>query len=105
MAYVHCHGCNWEQDDFWSLRHYNPLNSFIADLKWAAWPKMLEFDLPPHSYGRIFSWCFLWKKFLKTIRNFRNQVWWTYRDWNRAVKSNGGHWPKCPKCGHALCID
>lgn len=25
MAYLHCHNCDWEQDDFWDLEYYNPI--------------------------------------------------------------------------------
>jgi len=24
MAYLHCHDCDWSQDDFWSLEGWNP---------------------------------------------------------------------------------
>jgi len=34
MAYLHCHDCDWSQDDFWSLDEYNPLcESSIAELR------------------------------------------------------------------------
>lgn len=32
MAYLHCHSCDFSQDDFWS-ETYNPVKSFQDDLK------------------------------------------------------------------------
>ena len=32
MAYLHCHACNWSQDDFWS-KTYNPVTCFQDDLE------------------------------------------------------------------------
>lgn len=26
MAYLHCHNCDWSQDDFWNLEGYNPID-------------------------------------------------------------------------------
>jgi len=44
MAYVHCHHCNWEQDDFWSWG-YNPLRWFFKyDLPSYIWPRMIRCD-------------------------------------------------------------
>ena len=28
MAYLHCHDCDWQQDDFWSAQ-YNPIRSLL----------------------------------------------------------------------------
>lgn len=30
MAYLHCHNCDWEQDDFWS-KTYNPIHCLLDD--------------------------------------------------------------------------
>jgi len=35
MAFLHCHDCDWQQDDFWSLNGYNPvghLKEYLPDL-------------------------------------------------------------------------
>jgi hypothetical protein len=39
MAYLHCHNCDWAQDDFWDKEGYNPIKfmqdqyeSFLEDL-------------------------------------------------------------------------
>lgn len=43
MAYLHCHACGWEQDDFWTWR-YNPLTKLWDDVKWLARPRIMEMD-------------------------------------------------------------
>lgn len=30
MAYVHCHNCDWQQDDFWDVS-FNPLRFLLND--------------------------------------------------------------------------
>jgi len=42
MAFLHCHNCGWEQDDFWAKDGYNPLNSLKDDiyLDWLFQPKV-----------------------------------------------------------------
>ena len=37
MAYLHCHNCSWEQDDFWN-KSYNPIRFLLT------WEKMLLED-------------------------------------------------------------
>ena len=63
MAYIHCHSCDWSQDDFWTLRFkltwkkwrrsfwklgldigYNPISKFLDDLKWLWIPRWIELD-------------------------------------------------------------
>jgi len=103
MAFVHCHGCNWEQDDFWDWG-YNPIRCLWACIRDYAWPKICIFDPPPHSYGRVFSWIVLWKECGRVLRRVPRQVWWTYNSWKRAT-AKLGRWPHCPKCDSRLCID
>jgi len=31
MAYLHCHNCNFSQDDYWSESGWNPMKSFEND--------------------------------------------------------------------------
>lgn len=63
MAYLHCHSCDWGQDDFWSLRFrfrwkkfskswwklgldfgYNPISKIINDIKWLWRPRWFSLD-------------------------------------------------------------
>lgn len=56
MAYVHCHNCNWQQDDFWSFRGYNPLRFFLKnDLPWLWKPRWIAGDREFLRKGRIAS--------------------------------------------------
>jgi len=32
MSYLHCHSCNFNQDDYWSEKGWNPVKSFESDL-------------------------------------------------------------------------
>jgi hypothetical protein len=44
MAYVHCHKCNWQQDDFWH-RGYNPVKYFFTvELPMYIWPHFMQRD-------------------------------------------------------------
>ena len=40
--YLHCHSCDWEQDDFWT-RDYNPLTKIWSNIQWLAKPRMMDF--------------------------------------------------------------
>lgn len=44
MAFVHCHECDWEQDDFWSLSGYNPFRWFF------------KYDIPSYWKPRFIGW-------------------------------------------------
>lgn len=102
MSYVHCHTCNWEQDDFWG-RRYNPIRFFLkSELPNYIMPRMIDFDPKPYSYGRVFSWYVLWRLVVKWCRRVATQKWWTYNSWQKARKAGKGG---CPKCGSGLCID
>lgn len=44
MSYVHCHNCNWEQDDFWGWG-YNPLKFFFGvEVPMCIRPRMMGID-------------------------------------------------------------
>ena len=112
MAYLHCHSCDWSQDDFWT-RRYNPITKFWDMVKWLWRPRTLEIDdwlvadleeytkvsvwrFKGASRGqvRVFSWDWLWLEFVKNWRLFRAQKWWTWKAWKKA-RGNA----VCPECG------
>lgn len=106
MAFVHCHSCSWQQDDFWS-RSYNPIRWLVKNIlmDWSLYrPHVIKGDKP---FWPRHSWYYILWEIWRHIRPSRywNQKWWTYGAWKRAVKRNGGKWPSCPKCGSGLCID
>ena len=88
--YLHCHSCNWEQDDFWS-RHYNPLTVICSDVRWLGRPRMMELDRP----RRVFSWGLFLTRLVSRWKTFRRQEWWTLASW-RAAEDDGA---VCPNCG------
>jgi hypothetical protein len=84
MAYIHCHNCNWQQDDFWSVGGYNPIRFFLTqDVPWLIRPRIITFDKwvakkNGWSNHRRFSWWVLWWEFKRMCLKFRRQYWWTW---------------------------
>lgn len=107
MSYLHCHACNWCQDDFWSEHGYTPLRRDTID-----WLKSLLFkekisldtylcieqkipilvenggicDVDPRE--------FVANELERIAKRIRNMNVKTYEEWNK-VEDN---W-RCPKCG------
>jgi len=114
MAYLHCHSCDWSQDDFW-CRSYNPITKFWSDIKWLIRPQLMDLDegivndLTKYTHVPIFrfrarrrriidvkihTWNWLLLEFVKEIRITLAQRWWTTEAWNRSKKT-----ARCPGCG------
>lgn len=116
MAFIHCHECNWGQDDFWDKR-YNPIRQFFGVNLPMTWkPVFVKFDewalkemgvkYQPvlvgglRGQGEVHTWRLLWWHFARMLRKFRHQHWWTWGSYQRDKNK------KCPKCGNrGLCID
>jgi hypothetical protein len=108
MAYLHCHSCDWSQDDFWS-KHYNPLTKIWDDIKWLWEPRTISFDIHtindlkkythiPVFTGykdnqRCFTWNWLILELVKECKNAKSQKWWTLKSWNKHKDT-----AVCPKC-------
>jgi len=113
MAYLHCHSCDWSQDDFWSFGFhkygyfwrwgYNPISYFLSIVfswKYGYWrPQRREFDAwlakdlgwkrnDPH------SWWLIWFHFKKMLKSFKRQKWWTWKSWQKYKDT-----AICPQCG------
>lgn len=41
MSYLHCHSCQWSQDDFWDEKWYNPISFLEKNYK----EELLNWDL------------------------------------------------------------
>lgn len=97
MSYLHCHACEWEQDDF-RTRSYN-FRRYMLGRGGFAWsfiePRFWEFDPPCRTR---FSWVVLWIEILRWIRRTWHMKWRTNRAWKSAIAKNGGKWPACPQC-------
>ena len=123
MAYLHCHNCDFSQDDFYS-RGYNLVTKIWSDIKWLYKPRWIRLDdwilidlvnyakIPVHirickdDNRYVLSWNWLLLEIVKNIKLFFKMKYITWKSWRRAVERNGGKWPACPKCNvKALDID
>jgi hypothetical protein len=98
MAYLHCHSCGWEQDDFYSVDYYNPVNS-LKD--WMSDLCNRDIDAPFTNCasfiaenGNLTLREVIAREFEKYADNIRNMKWVTSKQWERD-KANA----VCPKCG------
>ena len=109
MAYLHCHNCDWGQDDFWSFGGYNPINSLRSEY----YEKNL-FEEKAYFDHNFFVENNLEGKMIEDKEGF----WIRGQDliaWNLREKANGiesmvvktnEEWKKikdgfvCPKCGN-----
>ena len=111
MAYLHCHSCDWSQDDFYT-KGYNPLTKIWDDIGWTIKPRRIEFDdscindmkkycytpiiakVTKRGLQSVFSLNWLIVEMERNIRSFIKMKWLTWDSWkkvqNKAV---------CPKCG------
>lgn len=104
MAYLHCHACGWEQDDFWS-EGYNPIKS-LADWQDSLLEKDIDGQFTDDSYfikehGNITLREVLAQEFEKGARRIRDMVYRTEQEFREKNPERN-----CPKCGkHDLDID
>ena len=105
MSFLHCHSCNWSQDDFYRVDGYNPaeyLKSWMKDLCGDNIDEQFSDDSNflkengPISRREVIAQEF--EKFAKRIRTMK---WITYEQWEKDRKS-----AVCPNCGQkAFDID
>ncbi len=94
MAFLHCHGCGWSQDDFWSKEGYTPLTSdYVNWLKGCLFEDKIESD-PVTGSGTISGTELVVQKLEEMAKVIRNMNVKTEEEWKK-VK---GHW-RCPECG------
>jgi Zn finger protein HypA/HybF involved in hydrogenase expression len=95
MAYLHCHHCHWQQDDFWH-EGYNPLRILIEEWEKDLLEKWLDDTFRDTTYREaIIDAC---KITISKLRGMKYKTEEEYREWN----------PKglCPECGSSrLDID
>lgn len=113
MAYLHCHSCDWSQDDFWDFKirwnklhkwssrpfGYNPLSLLLEDFSWLFKPRIIKFDTHfaednGFKSNDIHSWAILLLHIKRRFRSLFTQKWRTYKSWMK-VKDTA----VCPKCG------
>lgn len=116
MAYLHCHSCDWSQDDFWDWEWsglkrfwkwrsrpfgYNPFSLMLEDIAEYWKPRIMIFDRCfAQELGfkscRIFSWRFMiWQLRLHFERIF-TQKWWTHKSFRKDYDAGKA---VCPGCG------
>lgn len=104
MAFVHCHSCEWEQDDFYSENGYNPAKYL------ASWNKqLLGSDIDKQftddagfirRNGTITTREVIAREYERFAQRIRDMKWITYEQWD----NDPNKW-KCPKCGAKLSVD
>ena len=127
MAYLHCHSCDFSQDDFWDFsfgKHgykkilfwswkYNPISCFLSYVFGQSnfsfrdafiIPRRREFGsevIEEFGWKRTdpHSWWLIYNSFKHMIGKFKYQKYWTYKSWEKAIEKNGGDWPCCHECG------
>jgi hypothetical protein len=95
--YVHCHSCDWEQDDFYSPDGYNPA-SYLKQ-----WNKQLFSDEIDEQFtddaqfvkgsGKISLREVIAKLYESYALKIRSMKWITYKDFKNDPKK------ACPNCG------
>jgi len=106
MAYLHCHNCDWEQDDFYS-KTYNPASSLTHWNDYLFGSRSNEIDRQftddsgfLEEFGPLTIREVIARAFEKTAQDIRNMKWLTYEQWKDEPNK------VCPKCGSSeLDID
>jgi hypothetical protein len=118
MAFLHCHSCDWSQDDFWDFRirrgrgyfsikwlglgwEYNPVSVFLSYVfgrKGYWWPRRIDFDdncKRENGWKRRdpHSWYLIGQEFKSMRRKFKNMRWRTMEEFNKDKHA------VCPNCG------
>jgi len=97
MAYLHCHACHWEQDDFWS-EGYNPMAS-MRDWEEDLLSADIENQFTSNSqfikeHGNITMREVIAQEFERHARKVRNMAYRTEKEFREKNPKK-----KCPKCG------
>jgi len=92
VAYLHCHSCNWSQDDFYSEEGYNPasyLSQFTAELLGDGLDKVVETDTGPITWREVLA-----RDYERFAQKIRTMEWFTYEQWEKDKDT-----AVCPGCG------
>lgn len=99
MAYIHCHSCYWQQDDFYD-EHYNPAKS-LSDWDDSLFGKNrgdLDEQFTDDAFflkerGPITTREVIAQYYERYAQRIRNMRWITYDDFKNDPDK------RCPKCG------
>lgn len=97
MAFLHCHNCDWEQDDFYSETAYNPAKYLLGWNKYLCGNKIDEQFSDDADYlrrnGPISTREVIARQYEKFAKRIREMKWITWEQWNQEPNK------VCPKCG------
>lgn len=103
MSYLHCHNCNFSQDDFWSENGWNPVKALENWKKDLFSPKIDEFFTKDSLFisqnGNITLREVIAREYERKARHIRNMVYRTEKEF-RDENPNG----ICPAC-HQRTLD
>lgn len=122
MSFLHCHSCDFSQDDFWDFsfgKHgykkilfwywkYNPISLFLSYVFGQSnfskcgyiIPRRIKFgheileDYPNWKRHDPHSWWLIGHEFKSMIRKFKYQRYWTFEEFKRKNPEY-----ICPICG------
>ena len=102
MAYLHCHKCGWQQDDFWD-EQYNPLRSLLNWEDSLLKSRLDEYftQTVDEDGNRLLCREMLARKCERAARVIRNMAFRTEQEWK---KPDGSHYG-CPHCHSWLDVD
>ena len=98
--YLHCHNCDWSQDDFWD-KSYNPIRYLLN------WEENLlekfgvdfpgELDTKGMTYDEVIA-----IELERAAITIRSMMWHTYESWKHDKELGIA---KCPGCGSSEHFD
>ena len=88
MPYLHCHNCDWSQDDFWS-KDYNPIRFMLNWEEQLLDSKKIKEKFPndEKTYQEIIA-----EQTERAARRIRNMHYMSIEEYRNSDR-------KCPKCG------
>lgn len=112
MAYLHCHSCDWSQDDFWDWNWkglkrfwkfrsrpfgYNPVSLFLEDFAEYIRPRSIGMDwhwMEENGFkgDSVFSWRMMLFEWVRHIKRIFTQKWWTNEAFDKEKNK------VCPEC-------
>lgn len=108
MAFLHCHNCKWEQDDFWS-ESYNPVTFLNDSFKDVLLNKNLDetFLVDRDTGNDIEGWNHFTSKITKrqniinslkeAITDIEDMIWRNQEEFEEKNPER-----KCPNCGKQM---
>lgn len=101
MAYLHCHSCEWSQDDFYH-NGYNPAQYLSTWNEYLFGKKFSRLDEPfsndsnfVREHGDITTREVIAREFAKFAKRIRNMKWVTYDSYCKELPEK----KVCPNCG------